>query len=900
MFSRRIFLARIPLAVTAGAALPRQAVAARPPGAPVAPELCLLLTNHWSYTGIGWQMGVSTVAQSIGNCCDMADQTPSVKTGLNFDAHAYAMVAQSSPEVIDRLKHYLAAGKVEIIGGTFGQPMGTMLTGESNIRQLVLGQQTVHKVLGVWVSSFLEEEEFAHPQLPQLLVGAGYRFASMAQCDTWGRHGNPPLPQNVIAWAALDGTSVLATPSDDLVFHPPYFGPDIDWLWSDAGRAQVAARQKLGVPLALPWVEFGWGPGELDGNTPNQFHLNNYHQLPEHYRVQFTTLTEYLEQYGSQATAPVTLHMDDFHKMQPWGVGGDQLRREQRETEAVLAAAERFSAIAHALGLSESRAPEIDDAWTHLLIAQSHDVSLCEGVTGIGDAAALAFIAATGTPEENNGVTTWGALGLRHLRVANQRAHTLLGEVLGTLAASVDTTPPHQGMPNAQAVVVFNPCSTTWDAVASIDAFQHERSPGSDVIVRDAQGHRVPSQLVAAEGPAPTGSGAIAVLFATRQLPPFGYATYSIEHTAAAGAGPSTSLTTSETGFRMENEAVRVDVDGTTGGITSLMDKRHGHELFDGHRCAFPTFSGRPNRGYLGTMGVPVPETIDSRHATARVTWVERGPLRAVVNAVHTWPHVQCEHWITLHAGRPDVECRVRLLADVPPLPGDWPPPMTPLEIVEGYWLSFAPAFHPTAVIRDFPFGVEPTNKAGMDCLTFVDLLGPDGGLLIVHSGTQYFKRMPDGIFMNLAMREWNSHFMAGIYAWPRVAEYRYRLVPHGRTFTNADRLRAVETFDQHPWCVAQSPHQGRLAKQHSFVSLDSPGILISALRGTGDDAFEVRLIEQDGAPTHATLRVDLPGKSYAACDLFGRPSEPYHLLDTGGMPVSLRPWQIQTFRVTR
>ena len=44
-------------------------------------------------------IGVGDVRQSITDCLAMADYTPSVKSCINLDAPAYAMVAESYPDV---------------------------------------------------------------------------------------------------------------------------------------------------------------------------------------------------------------------------------------------------------------------------------------------------------------------------------------------------------------------------------------------------------------------------------------------------------------------------------------------------------------------------------------------------------------------------------------------------------------------------------------------------------------------------------------------------------------------------------------------------------------------------------------------------------------------------------
>ena len=98
--------------------------------------ICVTLCNHWSYTGIGWPLGLESCVLSATDAMEMADRAPHVKTCLELDALAYKLMAERFPEVAARLKKYLAADKVEVIGGTYGQPLGTMFTGESNIRRV--------------------------------------------------------------------------------------------------------------------------------------------------------------------------------------------------------------------------------------------------------------------------------------------------------------------------------------------------------------------------------------------------------------------------------------------------------------------------------------------------------------------------------------------------------------------------------------------------------------------------------------------------------------------------------------------------------------------------------------------------------------------------------------------
>ena len=88
--------------------------------------LCVTICNHWSYIGIGWQLGIESCVLSASDAMELADRPPHAKTCLNLDASACQVMAEKFPEVADRLRQQLAAGQVELIGGTHGQPIGAV------------------------------------------------------------------------------------------------------------------------------------------------------------------------------------------------------------------------------------------------------------------------------------------------------------------------------------------------------------------------------------------------------------------------------------------------------------------------------------------------------------------------------------------------------------------------------------------------------------------------------------------------------------------------------------------------------------------------------------------------------------------------------------------------------
>ncbi len=831
-----------------------------------APEVCLTICNHWSYIGIGWQLGLESCVLSATDAMEMADRPPHVKTCLNLDARAYEFMAEKFPEVTERLKTYLASGKIELIGGTYGQPMGTTISGESNIRQMTLGLQVIRKALGHEVATFLEEEEFTHPQVPQLATLAGFRYASLAQLDTWGRAGCPRQDANVVLWKGLDGTTLRCVPKNALFG----FSPDPKKL-AESKEFQKLAGQ--GKPLIFAWEEFGWEAPEKPA----------YLTAPARYqalsRVEFVTLKEYLDKYGKQAEGPVYLPMDAWNKSLTWGLGGDQVRILDRQVEGLLLAAEMFDAVAASLG-RPSRAQDLEKAWRDLLAAQSHDVGLCEYSRWQGDR-----MAPLDRIEDKHNFT-WGAIGYNHLDQAQKQGQEILDGALTFLAGRVKGGPAGKG---ERTATVFNALGWSRSDLARTGRVYPVPAGCTAVTVRDRSGKVLPTQPIR-ETRNPAGGLVVTELaFPARDTPPGGYDTYTLEFAATTAPPVPTSLVIDAGALGLENEFVKVRLDPTTGGLASLVEKSSGKEALSPGQDVFPHFTGRPNPN-LSTRPNP-PPLYDSGKSRAEITWHARGPLWATVGARHTWPYCQFETRVTLAAGQPHVEVLTRVLAQLPPHSD-----AAPADIKEGYWASLRPGFPVKRVLRDFPFGVEETKNGAFHALTFVDLLGDDMGLLVLHPGTQYFRRESSGALSNLLMREWESHFTRE-YGWPVYAEYRHALLPHRGPLTHGERHRAAAAFTLPLLCVVGAPGTGDQPPARGFAGLSTPGVQLSAFRRKTEGGYEVRVVETEGQRTNATLHLGLSARKAVLTDLAGRKLEDAVLKD-GQLTLALGPWKIGTFHI--
>lgn len=857
-------------------------------------EIALALASHWSYIGIGWQLGIESCVVSIIDAIGMADLPPGVKTCIELDAHAYEILAEQFPEVTDKLKEYLGAGKVELVGGAFAQPMATLFSGESNIRQIVVGREAINKALGYEMKTFLEEEEFSHPQLPQILVGSEYEYASIAQVDTWGRAGVPFLDLNVFRWKGKDGTTIGTTPKNPLFMK----GLQADFLHLPA----LKKLESLGEALVIDWEEFGWDAADKPAYLMES---KKYNELSAKVRVEYVTLQGYMDEYGKDPKNTRYLNMDAWTKLLPWGIGGDQLRIFDRKVEAILLAAEEFDAIAQRLGGPSGRSV-LEKAWRDLLTSQSHDVALCEYSRWQGTR-----MAPLDRIEDHHNFT-WGALGYNHLDAAQQKGKPVLDSSLSAITNRID----FQDQKNGElAAVVFNPWAWERTGLATTGRLDLRQHPAKAVVVRDKSGRAVPCQLIPNETVPSAyerdqqGNLLVAnVAFLCENVPSVGYDTYYLEFSAAPIQGTSSDLRIDENGLGMENECIRVKLSPEHGNITSLLDKKSGREMIDASKDPFPVFKGKANPNYPAPRGGFYAEkslarrtvgemAFDSSAVRPSVRWVEKGPIRATLKAQYEWPLLKFETNISLSAKSPWVEVVSRILTAVPPDVDKVENGRFPLDVKEGYWIEFTPSIEPSRILRDYAFAIEPTSKSQFHALTFVDFEDHDGGLLVLHNGTQYFKRTREGRVSNLLMREWESYF-SDEYGWPRYAEYRHALMAHGNNFSNGQRLHASREFTQELIPVVSHFHRGDLSLRKSFISITPDSVQLCACRTKAGAGMELRVANYEDREVEAALKVELPVEAVVETNLLGRKVADVER-EGDQLAFRVQPWGIRTFEVT-
>jgi alpha-mannosidase len=249
--------------------------------------------------------------------------------------------------------------------------------GESNVRQRIYGARTVHRLLGVWPRTFWEEEFDFFPQLPQILAGAGYQYASLFFQWTWHTPYLPLEQAPAIWWEAMDGARLLTAPRNDLNLH--------QWPEEFAGLLENPSLHSRPLPLILQWLELMPSP---DWMCRSELILPQMKALLDNptLDLRFVTLPEFLETAREMAE-PRRYTLDDVFHGTSLGKNGDLFRRLSRMAEQSALAAESFSALGGFLGRPYPNWDvyptwELEEAWRELLSAQHHDNEECEGLCG--------------------------------------------------------------------------------------------------------------------------------------------------------------------------------------------------------------------------------------------------------------------------------------------------------------------------------------------------------------------------------------------------------------------------------------------------------------------------------------------------------------------------------------
>jgi alpha-mannosidase len=144
--------------------------------------------------------------RTFSTAVTLMDLYPEFKFAAS-QAHQYAVIEETDPDLFARLRAKVAAGQWVPLGGAWVEPDCNLPWGESLCRQFLYGQAYFMRTFGRRSTIFWNPDVFGYDgQLPQLMLQAGMsRF--LTQKLSWNRFTSPQ--HHSFRWRGIDGSEVL-------------------------------------------------------------------------------------------------------------------------------------------------------------------------------------------------------------------------------------------------------------------------------------------------------------------------------------------------------------------------------------------------------------------------------------------------------------------------------------------------------------------------------------------------------------------------------------------------------------------------------------------------------------------------------------------------------------------
>ncbi len=186
-------------------------------------------------------------------------------TFMQSQAQLYEWVRLQYPAMFEQIRHRVKEGRWEVGGGAWVEPDCNVPSGESLVRQFLIGISYFAEHFGVKQTYFWQPDVFGYSAaLPQILklVGLDVFFS---QKISWNQYNK--FPHHSFRWVGIDGSSVVSHffPADTYIGNNrPQELHHGDTNYRDAGRCPT-------------WLQaYGWGDG---GGGPTEAMITRIDRL---------------------------------------------------------------------------------------------------------------------------------------------------------------------------------------------------------------------------------------------------------------------------------------------------------------------------------------------------------------------------------------------------------------------------------------------------------------------------------------------------------------------------------------------------------------------------------------------------------------------------------------------
>ena len=799
-------------------------------------DLTALLVGHahidlsWLWR---WEETVHDVAFQTfsGTLARMAQ-----KPGLTFaqsQAAVYEAIEKNYPELFRAIRDKIREGTWVPVGGMWVEPDLNMPDGEALARQLLYGKRYFLDKFGVDVQVGWNPDSFGHnDQLPQILARAGIKYYVFGRC----------APDKTVAftWQGRDGSRQLA-----------YVPPGWYNVGLRNGVKDIVLEAAKTSPLRDVMILYGEGDHGGGPREADLLAIAKYGKDRTQPKMKFATPLDFFK--GLEKLADKLPVVDRELNFTFPGCYTTQVetKADNRKGEGLLVVAEKFSALATALGYRDYY-PErdLDEAWKIVLRNQFHDILDGSSIGPVYDEV-------RGFYEE-----------------AFARGRRALDFSLETIANAVDTRGP--GAP----LIVYN--GQAWPVSGPVVGDIPRAGLEGTFRILDASGADVPYQIV----PPPAGAAGpnLRLVFVANDVPSLGYALFRIVPAEKAPEFGTPAAVTAGPDF-LENEFFRISLDPKTGWIAGLRDKARGRDVVRGPANVLQAIADEPES--MSAWEIGLKGTAENIGADgARIEVLESGPVRAMVRVTSLFRRSSFTQDIILYRGLPRIDFRTA---------ADWQERNVMIKA------AFPLALRTGRAEFEIPFGsvTRPADGAEVPALRFVDLTEEPGGpgAALLNDGRYGYDVKDDVVRISVIRGATNPDPEAdrGRHA------FGYALYPHGPHEGAGDVVRRGYEFNGPLLVRTALSHPGPLPAARGFVRVGPDNVVLSALKmenGYNNRNLIIRLYETQGRKTEASIEWPWPVQAVET-DLIERPLKKIEG-EGATLRLTLAPYEIKTVRIMK
>ena len=798
---------------------------------PKTPEYAMIGHAHidpvWRWTR---EEGYGEVLATFRSALDRIRDYPEVAF-VASSAQFYQWVAEADPRMFSEIVQRVREGRWDIVGGWWVEADVNCPSGESLVRQGLYGQTFFQKHFGRKARIGFNPDAFGHPwTLPQILIGQELQSYFYMRP---GPHEKSDIPAPIFHWQGADDSRILTFSILD-----SYNGGEGDIV----GKCRMYDRRFAATLPAVNLYALFYGVGN-HGGGPTIAAIKKIQTLgrTEFPTMRFSSLDSYVDRVKRlNPNLPVLKDELQHHARGCYSACSD-VKKWNRNTEAVLLTAEKWAAVNTLLLKEPYPQAEFTSSWRKVLFNQFHDIL-----------AGSSIEAAYGDSRND-------------FDYARSTAGDVITRSLHRLAQKIGTADPLY--PSSTPFIVFNPHS--WRQTVPVEIEMERLQRTAAPALRDADGNPLPYQILPTAG---VKVGSRIRIYFLADLPALGYRIYRLDFGLAAAPAPKAGVRVEAN--RLENEWVRVTFDPASGAVVSYFDKNAQRELLAG-----PAGIGVVLEDWDDTWGHRIVryDREIGRFGQAETRVLEQGPERAGIRISTKFMNSTLTQEFMLSRHSPELLSRVNL---------DWREKCRVLKlafpgVLKKGTLTYS---QPYGFIERAMNGDEEPGQAWLD-ISGRDEGGEFGLSVINDLACGYSVRDGELRMTVLHSTAWSHHNPEVVTPQDNVHymeqgehEFRYLIFPHVGDWRRAQVAQRAQSFIEPVQTLLTTNHPGAWPKKDSLLSLTPSNSILTAMKLAEDGrAIIIRCVESEGRTAEGELRIGALNLS---------------------TPITLRPMEIKTYRI--